>query len=63
MNTFKERCREVRSLLQMSKTRMGKQLRRLYQTFLFKHDLDMKKNKVSYADLYPLLFCKSTNYN
>jgi len=63
MNTLKERCREVRSLLQMSKNRMGKQLRRLCLTLFFQHDLEMKKNKVSYADLYPLLFCKSNNYN
>ena len=63
MDTLKECCREVRSLLRMSKTRMGKQLRRLCLTLLFQHDLEMKKNKVSYIDLYPLLFCKSNNYN
>ena len=63
MDTLKERCREVRSLLRMSKTKMGKLLRRLCLTLLFQHDLEMKKNKVSYADLYPLLFCKSNNYN
>jgi len=63
MNTLKERCREVRSLLQMSKTKMGKQLRMFYLIFLSQHDLEMKKDKESYADLYPLLFCKSNNYS
>jgi len=62
MNTLKERCREVRFLLQMSKTKMSKQLHKLYQIFHSKHDLEMKKNKESYADLFSLLFCKSNNY-
>jgi hypothetical protein len=62
MNTLKERCREVRSLLQISKTKMGKQLRKLYLLFRSQHDLEMKKNKESYVNLYPLLFCKSNNY-
>jgi hypothetical protein len=63
MDTLKERCRDVRSLLQMSKTGMGKHLRLICLTLFFQHDLEMKKNKVSYADLYSLLFCKSNNYS
>ena len=62
MSTLKERCREVRFLLQMSKKKMGKALRRICFAFMFQHDLEKKKNKESYADLYPLLFCKSNNY-
>jgi hypothetical protein len=63
MSTLKERCREVRALLQMSRTKMGKQLRRFCLTLFFNHELEIKKNKVSYEELYPLLFCKSNNYD
>ena len=63
MDTLKDHCRKIRNLLRASKIVAGKELRRLY-TFLADYQwLEKKKNKESFSDLYPLLFCKSNIYD
>ena len=62
MKTLKTYSRTIRNLLGLTYKRTRKKIREVYFLLSNRHWLEKRKERSSYLDLYPLLFCKSANY-
>ena len=59
IDTLKEHTLKLRRSLWMTKSKIGKEIRKLLDLLITKHWLEKRKKGVSLDDLFDLLFCES----
>ena len=62
IDTLKEHTLNLRRSLWLTKSKTGKEIRKLLELLRTKHWLEKRKNGVSLDDLIELMFCSSANY-
>lgn len=59
IDTLKEHSRNTRRILWISKSKLGKELRKVFRLFSTGHWIEKRKKGTSLDDIFDLLFCKS----
>jgi len=62
VSTLMDRARNTRKILWLTKSRLGKEIQKMYEVFKVSHWLEKRKKGVSLDDYFELLFCISRYY-